>query len=143
MTIRPRAARNLRELRSRLRDVAAASHAHTMAARDRQRNVLIEEEARLEDHLDTAEHALAEATSIYALELVHEDTGSYQLAVLEAAGRLAEATKQTQISEAALRERARQLRSAERVVEKIERGLSERESAAEQRANDDISARRR
>ncbi len=143
MTIRPRAARNMRELRSRLRDVAAASHASTVAARDRQRDALVEEEERLQEHLDTAPHVLAEATSIYELELVHEDTGVHRLAITEAASQLAEATRQTAISEAALRERARQLRSAERVVDKIEHAISRRESAAEQRAHDDISARRR
>lgn len=143
MTIRPRAARNLRELRSRLRDVAAASHASTVAARDQHRDLLVDEEERLQTHLDTAQHVLAEATSIHDLEMVDEDTGVHRLAVTEASSRLAEATRQTAISEAALRERARQLRSAERVVEKIEHAISRRESAAEQRAHDDISARRR
>lgn len=143
MTIRPRAARNMRELRSRLRDVAAASHASTIAARARRRDALLEEEQRLQAHLDAAPHLLAEATSIYDLELVHEDTGVHRLAVSEASSLLAEATRQTAISEAALRERARQLRSAERIVEKIEHAISRRESAAEQRAHDDISARRR
>jgi hypothetical protein len=143
MTIRPRAARNIRELRSRLRDLAAASHAERLAARDRQRDVVAEHEVRLETHLDTAPHVLAEATSVHDLELVHEDTGVYRFAIAEARSRLDEVTKETVISEAALRERARQLRAAERLVETLERGISRREAAAEQRAHDDLSARRR
>ncbi len=143
MTIRPRAARNIRELRSRLRDLAAASHAERVAARDRQRDVVTEHEEQLRAHLDDAQHALAGATSVHALELVHEDTGVHRFAIAEASARLADATKETAISEAALRERARQLRSAERLVENLERGISQREAAAEQRAHDDMSTRRR
>lgn len=143
MTIRPRAARNIRELRSRLRDLAAAAHAERVAARDRVREVVVQHEAQLRGHLDAAPHALARATSVHALELVHEDTGVHRFAIAEAAARLADATKQTAVSEAALRERARQLRAAERLVENLERSLQRRESAAEQRAHDDMSARRR
>lgn len=143
MTIRPRAARSVRDLRTRLRDIAAASHANTVAARDVSRLALAEQQQELARHLDGAHVALANAQSIYDLQMVDEDTGVHRIAIADAAKKLDEDTKQTQISEAALRERARQLRAAEKLVERLEKGLATRESANEQRANDDISARRR
>lgn len=143
MTIRPRAARSVRDLRTRLRDIAAASHASTVAARDLSRMALDDEHQRLERHLEGAHHTLARAQSIYDLEMVDEDTGVHRIAIADASKKLDEDTKQTQISEAALRERARQLRAAEKLVERLEKGLATRESANEQRANDDINSRRR
>jgi flagellar biosynthesis chaperone FliJ len=143
MTIRPRAARSVRDLRTRLRDIAAASHANTVAARDLSRLELEDEQQELARHLDGAHATLARAQSIYDLEMVDEDTGVHRIAIADATKKLEETTKQTQISEAALRERAPQLRAAEKLVERLEQGIATRESANEQRANDDISARRR
>ena len=141
MTIRPRAAKSVRDLRSRLRDLAAASHAGTVAQRDRSRDALAAEEAALEEHLDTAQHTLLDARSIYDLQMIDEDTGVHRLSIAAATKQLDVDTKQTHISEAALRERARQLRSAEKLVERIQDTLTKKESGAEQRANDDMSVR--
>ena len=143
MTIRPRVARSVRDLRSRLRDLAAASHADSLAAREQSHETLRREQQALDDHLDTAEQTLAGARSVHDVELFFEDTGVHRIAIEDASTRLAEATQQTQVSEAALRARARQLRAAERIVDKLEGDHARRESVAEQRANDDISARRR
>ncbi len=143
MTIRPRAARNVRDLRTRLRDIAAASHASTVAAQQRSQQALDEERRALDEHLDTAQHELAGARSVYDIETFEEDTGVHRLAIADAAQRFEQDTTQTKISEAALRERARQLRSSEKLVERLEQGVAVRDAAIEQRANDDISARRR
>ncbi len=143
MTIRPRAARNVRDLRTRLRDIAAASHASTVAAQQRSQQALDEERRALDEHLDTAQHELAGARSVYDIETFEEDTGVHRLAIADATKRFEEDTTQTRISEAALRERARQLRSSEKLVERLEQGVAVRDAAIEQRANDDISARRR
>jgi flagellar biosynthesis chaperone FliJ len=143
MTIRPRAARNVRDLRTRLRDIAAATHANTMAARERSLEALEAERRALDEHLDTAESELLEARSVFDIETFEEDTGVHRIAIADASKRVDEDTTQTKLSEAALRERARQLRSAEKLVERIELGVSQREATAEQRANDDISARPR
>jgi flagellar biosynthesis chaperone FliJ len=143
MTIRPRAARNVRDLRTRLRDIAAASHASTVAAQQRSQQALDAERRALDEHLDTAQHELLDARSVYDIETFDEDTGVHRIAIADAAKQFADDTTQTRISEAALRERARQLRSAEKLVERLEHGVSVREAANEQRANDDISARRR
>lgn len=143
MTIRPRAARNVRELRTRLRDIAAASHAVTIAAQQRSLEALEAERRALDEHLDTAEVELLEARSIHDLESFDEDTGVHRVAVADAAKHYDDHTMQTRLSEAALRERARQLRSAERLVDRLEQSMAAREAATEQRNNDDISARRR
>lgn len=143
MTIRPRAARNVRDLRTRLRDIAAASHASTVAAQQRSQQALDEERRALDEHLDTAQNELAGARSVYDIETFEEDTGVHRLAIADATKRFEEDTTQTRISEAALRERARQLRSSEKLVERLEQGVAVRDAAIEQRANDDISARRR
>ena len=141
MTIRPRAAKSVRDLRARLRDLAAASHAGTVAQRDRSRDALAAEEAALEEHLDSAQHTLLDARSIYDLQMIDEDTGVHRLSITAATKQLANDTKQTQLSETALRERARQLRSAEKLVERIQDSLTRKEATAEQRANDDMSVR--
>lgn len=143
MTIRPRAAKSVRDLRTRLRDLAAASHAGTVAKRDQSRDALVAEHAALEEHLDTAHHTLAGARSVYDLQMIDEDTGVHRLCIADATKQLDVDTKQTHVSEAALRERARELRSAEKLVERIEDTLSRREATAEQRANDDIAARKK
>ena len=143
MTIRPRAARNVRDLRTRLRDIAAASHATTVATAERSREALEAERRALDEHLDTAATELLEARSIYDLQSVDEDTGVYRIAIADADKKYSDDTAQTKLSEAALRERARQLRSSEKLVDRIELSLQQREASNEQRANDDISARRR
>lgn len=140
MTIRPRAAKSLRDLRTRLRDLAAASHAGALAARDRSREALEAQVQALEEHFDTAQHELLDAKSIWDVESIDEDTGVHRIAIADANKQLAEDTKQTQISEAALRERSRQLKSSEAILERIETALDRKLSVAEQRAYDDISA---
>ncbi|HEY4055846.1 MAG TPA: hypothetical protein VGM39_04530 [Kofleriaceae bacterium] len=143
MTIRPRAAKSIRDIRARLRDLAAASHANTVAVRDRSREAVALEERALEDHFDTAQHELLEARSIYDLQSVDEDTGVYRLAIADAQKVLESNTKQTQVSEAALRESSRKLKSSEALVERIEDMIARRDAKAEQRSQDDISARKR
>jgi CBS-domain-containing membrane protein len=126
-----------------MRDLAAAAHSGMVAARDRSRDDLAREEDLLSQHLETAQHQLTAARSVFELESVHEDTGVHRVAVADANVRLADATTRSELSEAALRERARQLKSSERLVDKLQEGLAKRESLSEQRANDDIASRRR
>ncbi|HEY4175539.1 MAG TPA: hypothetical protein VGM90_01845 [Kofleriaceae bacterium] len=143
MTIRPRAAKSIRDIRARLRDIAAASHANTVAVRDRSRDAVVEEQQALEEHFDTAQHELLDARSIYHLQSVDEDTGIHRLAIADAQKVLDANTKQTQLSEAALRESSRKLKSSEALVERIEDMLARRDAKAEQRSQDDISTRKR
>lgn len=143
MTIRPRAVRALRDARVRLRDVAAASHAMSTAASELSRDELAQEEDRLEDFLDEATDVLGRARSIYDVDQVDEITGVYRLSVIDANHRHQQAVAAAELTATKLRERAKQLRQAECLVERVEHELVCRDARAEQRANDDMSARRR
>lgn len=143
MTIRPRAVRALRDARVRLRDVAAASHAMTTAACERSRAELAEEHERLDDFYDEATDVLEAARSVHDLDMVGEITGVHRLAVADARVRVDRADAARETTADQLRARARQLRQAERLVERVDCELGKREARREQRANDDLSARRR
>jgi flagellar biosynthesis chaperone FliJ len=142
VTIRPRAVRALRDARARLRDVAAASHAVASAASDRTRTELEEEETKLQDFLDDAAEALITVRTVHELDELDDITGVYELAVVDAAARHASASAATEASAEALRGRARQLRQAERLVDRVDGELASREARVEQRSHDDMSARR-
>jgi flagellar biosynthesis chaperone FliJ len=143
VTIRPRAARALRDARTRLRDVAAASHARSAADRDRERDALAAEHHRLEEHLDAAGDALAAARSVHDLDTFEDLTGAHRLAVSDASARHRAASAAADATALALRERSRQLRAAEHLVDRVEDLHGQRASRDEQRAHDDLAARRR
>lgn len=143
MTIRPRAVRALREVRERLRDAAAATHAHAANTRDSASASLHAERVRLEHHLDRASAELAEATTIHALDRIAAHTGGQRLAVLDAITRHSEAAALADDTARTLRERTRELRSAERILENLEEHRARCEATAEQRGHDDLGARRR
>lgn len=142
MTIRPRAVRALRDARARLRDVAAASHAVACATSERTRTDLEEEEDRLQEFLDDAAEALITVRTVHDLDEIDEITGVYQLAVADASSRHATAAATTESTAEALRHRARQLRQAERLVDRVDGEHASREARIEQRNHDDLSSRR-
>lgn len=141
--IRSRSARALREVRERLRDVAAASHANVAATHDRTQRHLKVEEERLEEVLDDAQQALAAARTVYDLDAV-ADHANFQRALIANAAAVHETSIVSMIaSRAKLQSSTRELRSAERLVDKLELERSRIEAKLEQSANDDIAARRR
>lgn len=143
MTIKPRVVRALKDARTRLRDVAAAAHSTAVASAERTGEFLAQEEDTLEVALDAAPASLAAARTVYDLEDVGEDTGVYRIAVADAAAKHASAVKHTETTASQLQVRARQLRVAERLVERVETHHARREASAEQRGSDDLAARRR
>lgn len=143
MTIKPRVVRALRDARTRLRDVAAAAHSTTAAARDQRARELADEHGALEDALDQAATTLSAARTIDAVARVAESTGAYRLAVADAAHRHDAAVVASDATASKLRERTRQLRTAERLVEIVDDHRAKREATAEQRGSDDLAARRR
>ena len=143
MTIRPRAVKALRDVRERLRDVAASTHATAATARDASSAALVLVNDRLEANLAGASATLAAARTIYEVELVEEDTGVHRLAVADATVERDNAIAITEVTAGKLRERTRQLRSAEKLVELVEEHRNQRDARIEQRGNDDMSARRR
>lgn len=143
MTIKPRVIRALKDARTRLRDVAAAAHSTTAAVRDQRARELADEHDALESALDQATHTLSAARTVDAVARVAESTGAYRLAVADATQRHAAAVVASDATATKLRERTRQLRTAERLVELADDNRARREATAEQRGADDLAARRR
>ncbi len=143
MTMKPRVVRALKNARLRLRDVAAAAHSTTSAARDRCARELHDEHASLETALDAAAGSLAAARNVHELDRVAEATGAFRTLVVDASERHAAAVAASDATADRLRERTRQLRTAERLVEIVEDHRAKHEARAEQRGADDMAARRR
>jgi hypothetical protein len=143
VTIKPRAARALRDARLRLRDAAAASHAAAVSLHDKRSQELSVEEDTLDTFLDEAAETLAAARSVDELDRVAETTGVHRLNVVEAAARRDAAAAASRDSASKLRATAQKLRTAERLVERADEYVARRESTAEQRSTDDLAARRR
>jgi len=143
MTIKIRVVRSLKEVRTRLRDVAAAAHSNASAARELAARNLASEHASLETALDQAATTLAAARTIYDLDQVAEATGVHRLSVADAAERHQVAVAATQTTADHLRASTRQLRTAERLVEQADARRAKRESRAEASRADDLAGRRR
>jgi len=142
MTIKIRVVRTLKDVRTRLRDIAAAQHSNAAAQRDRSARDLAQEHATLETELDRAASTLAEARTVHDLDRVAEATGVHRLLIEDATQRHQVAVAASQTTADHLRERTRQLRTAERLVELADTRRAKRESRAEQRRTDDMAARR-
>ncbi len=143
MTIRPRSVRALREARVRLRDAAAASHAVATAARDHSHLALVRHQDTLEDFLDEATDILAAANNVHDLLSVGDITGEYQLEIADASSRHAEAMAAAEASGEQLRDKARLLRRAEKLVERVTQERAKSDAKVEQRMNDDMTTRKR
>jgi flagellar biosynthesis chaperone FliJ len=143
MTIKIRVVRTLKEVRTRLRDVAAAAHSNAAGIRDRSAQELQAEHEQLEVVLDEAAGELAAARTVHELDRVAASTGVQRLSVADAAKRHQVALAATETTADRLRERTVQLRAAEQLVERVDHRRARRESRAEQRRADDLAARRR
>ena len=142
MTIRSRSARVLRDVRTRLRDVAAASHTLASATHDNNKRSLVAEETRLEAFLDDAQHVLAALRNVHDFDLVAYDIDGHKAAIADATATHASSATRVQESQFQLVASTRKLKTAERIVERIDVETARRESRNEQRAHDDLSRRR-
>lgn len=144
MTINPRIARSVRDMRSKLRDLAAAEHGEANAKTAAAAARVADEQQALEDTLDEAEDTLTGITNVYALDSVAGLVACQREAIVEASTAHARATEVATVAEAQLRTRIRQLKTAERVVELVKDHRDARDARAEQGAQDDlVNARRR
>jgi len=143
MTIKPRVVRALKDARTRLRDAAAAAHSIASAESERSARALEDQHETLESALDAATSALTDARTIHDLDAVAAHTSEYRLSLADAMQRHADANAATESAADRLRERTRQLRTAERLVDRVERYRAKRESLAEQHRLDDLNHRRR
>jgi hypothetical protein len=142
-TRRLRVVRALKDVRTRLRDVAAAAHSTAAVLRDRSAQQLVDQHTSLETALDAAVDTLAAARTVHELDRIAETTFVYRLSVDDATKRHEVAIAATEVTADELRARARQLRTAERLVEHGEYRRARRESRNERHRVDDIVARRR
>jgi hypothetical protein len=143
MTINSRVARSVRDLRSRLRDLAAAEHGDATAKTTAAAAHVTNQEQRLEDTLDEAEDTLTGITNVYALDHVAGMVASQREAIADATTAHQQATEVASLSEGRLRSRIRQLKTAERVVEMVRDHRDARDARAEQGAHDDLVGSRR
>ena len=143
MTIRPRAVRALRDIRERLRDEAAASHATAVGHADAAGVAVSESHDQLEAFLDDASQALGEVTSVYDIDRISDHAGDYRVAIVDATARHKQAVAITEVTAGNLRERARQLRTAEKLVELVDDHRARRDAKAEQLGNDDMASGRK
>jgi flagellar export protein FliJ len=135
--------RALREVRVRLRDAAAASHAVASAVRDQTHLALVRHQDSLEDYLDEATDILAAASNVHDLSTVGEITGVYKLEISDASSRHDEASAAAEISADQLRDKARLLRRAEKLVERVTNDRAKSEAKVEQRMHDDMTPRKK
>ena len=143
MTIKPKAARALRGVRERLRDAAAATHAAATTQIEVAADELANERDRLGASFDGAERALQRARSVSDLHRVRLDVDICREDVGHATTRHDDAIAAAVTTAGALRERTRQLRTAERIVELVDKARFDVEARAERIACDDLAARRR
>jgi hypothetical protein len=143
MTINSRVARSVRDMRSKLRDLAAAEHGDATARTQAAAAHVTSEERLLEDTLDEAEDTLTGITNVYALDNVAGLVACQREAILDAAKAHTAATEVANLAEARLKARIRQLKTAERVVEMVVEHRATREAKAEQHAHDDLVSSRR
>jgi flagellar biosynthesis chaperone FliJ len=143
MTIKPRVVRALKDARTRLRDAAAAAHSNASAESQRSARAVAGEHESLETALDAAIATLADARTVHDLDRVADATVEYRLLLADAIERHTVAEAATATAADRLRERARQLRTAEKLVELVDQRRAQSEARAEQRHTDDLIARRR
>jgi flagellar biosynthesis chaperone FliJ len=142
MTNRARNARVLREVRTRMRDIAAASHALATAQHDTTQKVLAAEEGQLQAYLDSAHLSLAAARTIHDFDFVSYHVDGHKQAIAGAAAEHSTSTTRKDESHVALVASTRQLKTAEKLVERIAHEAAKTEQRNEQRAQDDLTRRR-
>jgi hypothetical protein len=144
MAINSRVARSVRDMRSKLRDLAAAEHGEATTRTTAAAAHVAAEQQTLEDTLDEAEDTLTGIKSVYALDDVAGLVACQREAIVDATKAHTAATEVASLAEARLKSRIRQLKTAERVVEMVRDDRNVREAKAEQLAHDDlVNARRR
>ncbi|HEY0251398.1 MAG TPA: hypothetical protein VGC41_07710 [Kofleriaceae bacterium] len=130
-------------MRSKLRDLAAAEHGQATARTQAATASVARKAQVLEDTLDEAEDTLTGITSVYELDNVAGLVECQRLAIVDAEKTRVGFVEAEKTTEAQLRSRIRQLKTAERVVEMVKEQRAVREARAEQSANDDLVNARR
>ena len=132
----------VRDARKRLRDVAANDLAVAEAAETAADERHIEAAAHVDEMRDGVGERLNEARSVRALWIFeHEHLAAVHLRE-EARVAVEVAEEETQRYRSRLGVRARELKTAEKVIDRTRTGLRHDEKRAEQRSNDDLTGAR-
>jgi hypothetical protein len=143
MSINSRVARSVRDVRAKLRDLAAAEHSTAVSNTAMAAARVDDEHSRLEDTLDEAEGALEACTNVHQLASIHSLVEGQREMICAAIASHCAAAEVADLSSARLRARTRQLKTSERVVEQVRHARARRESKIDQRRNDDLTTARR
>jgi flagellar biosynthesis chaperone FliJ len=126
-----------------MRDAAAAEHSIAQSDRDAAAQQLANEHDSLTATLDGATAELANARTVHDLGQVAAIVISHHDAITVASKTHADASTVADEKAGRLRDRARQLRTAERLVDMSDRMRADRDAKIDQRLTDDIGGRRR
>jgi flagellar biosynthesis chaperone FliJ len=143
MTINPRVVRALRDARLRLRDVAVAEHSLASTARASAAQQVDAAKDELEDFLDAAATTLTGLRSIYDLDRIADVVSAHHVEIATATQSHDTAVAMTEAAADRLRDRTRQLKTAERLVEVSDKARADRDHRTEQRGSDDMTGARR
>ncbi|HEV7556258.1 MAG TPA: flagellar FliJ family protein, partial [Kofleriaceae bacterium] len=124
-----------------MREAAAAEHSVAMSERDAAAQHLANQHDSLAATLDDASTQLANARTVHDLGHVAAIVVSHRDAICVASKTHADASSVADQTAGRLRDRARQLKTAERLVDMSDRMRSERDAKLDQRLTDDISGR--
>lgn len=143
MTITSRTLRSLHNARERVRDVAAARHSTAAHARDQATKQLEQDHDTLDEFLDEACTVLADVTTVHQLDRLAQAATELRHVVADATKVQQTAVAVSDRTASELRLRTRELRTLERVAERLEVERSQRDARTEQTTQDDLAARRR
>lgn len=141
MTLDRRTVRTLRDVRSKLRDLALVEHASTSATQLRCEEIVAAARSELEGSFVEAGAALRGAQSVADLERAAQAVAAHHVLVDEAAADLAAASLRTEEASRQLQQRARQKESADRLFDLTRRESAKRADRKEQRSHDDLRRR--
>jgi len=142
VTIRPRSLKAVQVARERLRDLAGADAHRTAAAAGVAAAAAAAAAVALDDSLDACRERMR-AASITGLIRISADLETSRAEVGHAAADSEAMARAARVAVEALARRERELRTVERALELTRNAADALLAADEQRANDDLSARRR
>lgn len=137
MTVRPRQLRAVIAARGRLRDLAGVAHANAAAAEQEAADAASTAAAELEQSLATARDRMASSSGVTDLMRIADELAADRAQAAAAEKAREAANARARASAAALRQRERELRTVERVLEDSRERLAAMAEKGEQRATDD------
>jgi hypothetical protein len=137
VTLRRETVRALRDVRLKLRDLALADHAAVSDVQMSTEEILAAAREGLDGVLATATEALQAASTVNDLDRVSRGVAAHHLLVEDAHAEYVAAVAVTSAAAERLRDREREARRADLVVDRCDQEISRFERRQEQRSHDD------